>query len=206
MPPQISVRLPRLPYRYIGILGGSFDPPHTAHLMISCSAQRTLALDKILWLLTPQNPLKNHRSAPLDARLKSARIIAKPYPQIIATDLEAKLKTRYTIDTIRALKACYPKTRFVWLMGSDNLMQLHRWKAWQKFVREVPLAIYLRPPDATRALLAPASRYLAHTHRHTPVAARHFKNQTPPAWLILKGAQSTLSSSQIRKKSKQIID
>ena len=194
----------KLNYRYIGILGGSFDPPHRAHVMISLAAWRMLKLDKILWLITPQNPLKAHAPTPLAERLDACREYLKPYPHIIASDLETRLKTHYAIDTIRALKIHYPRTRVVWLMGSDNFTQLHHWKSWRAFIHETIIAVYPRPKSALKARCAPAAHYIAQygkSPHYAHNASAYFKNRTPPAWLILRGVQSPLSSSQLRENN-----
>ncbi|MGI4949349.1 MAG: nicotinate (nicotinamide) nucleotide adenylyltransferase, partial [Janthinobacterium lividum] len=125
--------------RRVGLLGGSFNPAHVGHRAITLAAIRALALDEAWWLVSPGNPLKTGRAdmAPLAARLASARRQARRAP-IRATDVETRLGTRYTVDTLRALVRRYPRTRFVWLMGEDNLAQFHRWRDWRGIARTVP--------------------------------------------------------------------
>jgi nicotinate-nucleotide adenylyltransferase len=128
-----------------GLLGGSFNPAHRGHRKISVHALAALELDELWWLVSPGNPLKPAKGmAPLAARLASARKMARRLP-VRATAIERELGTRYTIDTLRALIRRYPKRRFVWLMGSDNLAQFHHWKEWRKIATVVPIAVIARP-------------------------------------------------------------
>lgn len=129
----------------VGLLGGSFNPAHRAHLHISQEAMKRLRLDAVWWLVSPQNPLKAAEGmAPQAVRLASARAIARDR-RIVPTDVERKLGTRYTVDTLKALVALHPSTRFIWLMGGDNLQGFHRWYQWRQIVRVVPIAVLLRP-------------------------------------------------------------
>ncbi|MGK2285007.1 nicotinate-nucleotide adenylyltransferase [Pedomonas sp. V897] len=129
----------------VGLLGGSFNPAHRGHLHISREALKRLRLDAVWWLVSPQNPLKSADGmAPLAVRLASARAMARD-PRIVPTDVERKLGTRYTVDTLEALVALHPGTRFIWLMGGDNLQGFHRWRQWRRIVRVVPIAVLLRP-------------------------------------------------------------
>lgn len=130
----------------VGLLGGSFNPAHRGHRRITLGAIRALDLDEAWWLVSPGNPLKIEATdmAPLEARLASARRLASRAP-IRATAIETRLRTRYTADTVRALRRHYPRTRFIWLMGSDNLAQLHRWRNWRGLARDVAIAVVARP-------------------------------------------------------------
>jgi nicotinate-nucleotide adenylyltransferase len=129
----------------IGLLGGSFNPAHGAHRRISLAVIRALALDEVWWLVSPGNPLKPEGGmAPPAARLASARAMARRAP-IRATAIEAMLGTRYTIDTVRALVRRYPRHRFVWIMGADNLAQFDRWRGWRGIARALPIAVVTRP-------------------------------------------------------------
>ncbi len=136
MTPRLSVgpeRLipPHAPGMRIGLFGGTFDPPHQAHLGASLLALRRLKLDRVWWLVTPGNPLKNTSGlAPLCERIASARALAR-HPRIDVTGLEAVIKTRYTYDTLTWLISRCPGVRFVWLMGADNLRSFHRWQNWR---------------------------------------------------------------------------
>lgn len=149
-----------MPSRRIGLLGGSFNPAHGGHRRISLFALRALALDEVWWLVSPGNPLKPAAGmAPLPARMRSALVQAKRAP-IRVTAIERDLGTRYTIDTLRALRRRYPKRDFVWLMGSDNLAQFHLWRDWRDIARTMPIAVIARPGYDATAVASPAMAWL----------------------------------------------
>ena len=149
----------------VGLLGGSFNPAHEGHAHVAETAMARLGLNKVLWLVSPQNPLKESgETAPLAERMAGARAVAAR-PGMVVTDIEADLGSPYTIDTIRWLKRRYPAVRFVWLMGSDNLESLHFWRDWRSIVREVEVAVVPRPPSTVRGRLAPGGRLLAASER-----------------------------------------
>jgi nicotinate-nucleotide adenylyltransferase len=148
-----------------GLLGGSFNPAHVAHRRISLFARDALGLDEVWWLVSPGNVLKPAVGmAPLGARVASARKVARRAP-IRVTAIEAELGTRYTIDTLRRIKHRYPKRRFVWLMGADNLAQFHRWRGWRAIAREMPIAVVARPGYDAQALASPAMVWLRRWRR-----------------------------------------
>ena len=185
----------------IGILGGSFNPAHRGHRAITLAAIDALALDAAWWLVSPGNPLKDaaRDMAPLPARLASARAMARRAP-IRATDIEARLHTRYTLDTIRKLKRRYPKNRFIWLMGADNLAEFHRWKNWRQIAREVPIAVIARPGYDGRALAAPAMGWLRRFQRRTD----HAKSWTTwrlPALVLLRFRPDPTSATGLRAEN-----
>ncbi len=185
----------------IGILGGSFNPAHRGHRAITLAAIDALALDAAWWLVSPGNPLKDaaRDMAPLPARLASARAMARRAP-IRATDIEARLRTRYTLDTIRKLKRRYPKNRFIWLMGADNLAEFHRWKNWRQIAREVPIAVIARPGYDGRALAAPAMGWLRRFQRRTD----HAKSWTTwrlPALVLLRFRPDPTSATGLRAEN-----
>lgn len=141
----------------IGLLGGSFNPAHAGHLYVAETALKRLGLDYVWFLVAPQNPLKPSRGMlPFEKRLASARALAGRHPRLKVTDLEQKIGSRYTIDTIRALNARFPRVAFVWLMGSDNLTQFHRWRHWEEIVERLPVAVVLRPGSTLAPLRAKA--------------------------------------------------
>jgi nicotinate-nucleotide adenylyltransferase len=143
-----------------GLLGGSFNPAHRGHRKISLAAIAALGLDEVWWLVSPGNPLKPVEGmAPLPARVASARAAARRAP-IRVTAIERELGTRYTIDTLRALRLRYPGRRFVWIMGADNLAQFHRWKDWRGFARTMPIAVFARPGYAAGAFASPAMAWM----------------------------------------------
>jgi nicotinate-nucleotide adenylyltransferase len=186
----------------IGLLGGSFNPPHDAHRALSLFALRRLQLDRVWWLVSPGNPLKDTRGLPvLEQRLAAARDVAG-HPAIHVTGIEAALGTRYTVDTVAALRRRFPKVRFVWLMGADNLAQFHRWRDWQSIARQLPIAVIDRPPDSFRALASPAAQALSR-YRHNESMVTRLADLEAPAWMFLHGMKSPLSSTQLR--STQIV-
>jgi nicotinate-nucleotide adenylyltransferase len=149
----------------VGLLGGSFNPAHEGHLHVADTARQALGLNKVLWLVSPQNPLKDTgETAPHAARIAAARQLAHP-PFNIVTGVEADLGSPYTIDTIRWLKRRHPGVRFVWLMGSDNLQSLHFWRDWTSIPREVEVAVVPRPGSTVRGRLAPGGQLLTRSGR-----------------------------------------
>jgi nicotinate-nucleotide adenylyltransferase len=171
----------------IGLLGGSFNPAHQGHRHVSDVARKALGLDAVWWLVTPGNPLKRASElAELLVRMAHARQIAGP--RIIVTDIESRLGTRYTIDTLRALHRRFPRTRFIWLMGSDNLHGFAKWKAWDAIARTVPIAVVRRPGSALATLCSPLIRRFGQARRLG----------APPAIMVLDGPRNRRSSTAIR--------
>ncbi len=157
------IRLPpHAPGMRIGLFGGSFDPPHEGHAHVSQVALRRLALDRLWWLVTPGNPLKETAGLPsLAGRIDAAKKIARD-PRIAVTGIEAAIGARYTADTLRFLHRRCPGVRFVWIMGADNLLQFHRWRDWEEIARTTPIAIVDRPGATFRAVSAKAAQRFAH--------------------------------------------
>jgi nicotinate-nucleotide adenylyltransferase len=181
----------------IGLLGGSFNPPHIAHRAISLFAIKRLKLDRVWWLVTPGNPLKEHGALhDLDERAEAARRMAND-PRIDVSCLEAVIGTRYTVDTITYLRRRVSGPRFVWIMGADNLAQFHRWQNWRRIASEVPIAVIDRPPQSFRAMAAPAAQALAR-YRLPEYQASRLADQRPPAWVFLTGMKLDLSSTGLR--------
>lgn len=186
----------------IGLLGGSFNPAHAGHVAMSLHALRQLKLDQIWWLVSPQNPLKSTKDmAPLQVRMAQAKQTMR-HPRIKITDMESQLGTRYTVDTLRALKKRFPQTHFVWLMGADNLRQMPRWKKWQDIFKLVPVAVFRRPAYvAGRGIGQVALRF-----GHFWLPSRKAKNlarQGVPAWLVLDNQLNYLSATAIRRHQQQ---
>jgi len=140
----------------IGLLGGSFNPAHGGHLYVSEIARKALKLDYVWWLVSPGNPLKTE-PAPLELRMIRARNAAQA-PRIRVTDIERRLGTRYTVDTVAALQRRFPGVHFIWLMGSDNLEQFARWRRWRDIAARIPIAVVRRPGSVLAALHAPLMR------------------------------------------------
>jgi nicotinate-nucleotide adenylyltransferase len=181
----------------VGLLGGSFNPPHAAHRAISLFALKRLKLDRVWWLVTPGNPLKDHDGLrDLDARAEAARKMAGD-PRIDVSCLESVIRTRYTVDTISYLRRRASGLRFVWIMGADNLGQFHRWQNWRRIASEVPIAVIDRPPQSFRALAAPAAQALAR-YRLPENQAGRLADQHTPAWVFLTGMKLNLSSTGLR--------
>jgi len=182
----------------IGLLGGSFNPAHEGHRHISLLALNRLQLDQVWWLVSPQNPLKAAAGmAPLDQRLAGARALAR-HPRIRVRDLESRLGTRYTVDTLAALRQRWPRSAFVWLMGADNLVQLPRWRRWHEIVKMVPMAIFNRPGQGHRALAGAAAARFAGSRVQDPAI---LTNTEPPAWCFLFTRLHSASSTAIRANS-----
>ena len=180
----------------IGLFAGSFNPAHSGHLHLARTAFRALDLDRVWWMPTPQNPLKPHQP-PYNQRAASILALDLP-PRMELSHAERDLDTRYTIDTLRALRRCHPAHRFVLLMGADNLAQLPKWKDWQAIFATVPIAVVSRPgPQALRARLGRAARQFAHA-RVPESAARTLAQTPPPAWVFLTAPLNAESSSRIR--------
>ena len=181
----------------IGLLGGSFNPPHAAHRAISQFALKRLGLDRVWWLLSPGNPLKDTGALrDLAARAEAARRVADD-PRIDVSCLEAVIGTRYTVDTIMHLRRRVSGVRLVWIMGADNLAQFHRWKDWRRIAAEVPIAVIDRPPQSFRALAAPAALALAR-YRLPEKEAASLPDQRAPAWVFLTGLKLNISSTGLR--------
>lgn len=195
---SLSVRAPHAgPGQRIGLLGGSFNPPHGAHVAVSEAALKRLGLDQVWWLVSPGNPLKDHGElAPLAERLALCRRLAV-HPRIHVSALEADLGTATTAVTISFLKRRYPAAQFVWLMGGDNLAGFHRWGAWQEIARMVPIAIVDRPNWRLKALSSPAGLTLAR-FRLPDDRAGLLADAQPPAWVYLPTRLSDDSSTEIR--------
>jgi nicotinate-nucleotide adenylyltransferase len=181
----------------IGLLGGSFNPPHAAHRAISLFAIKRLKLDRVWWLVTPGNPLKDNGGLrDLNERVDAARQMAND-PRIDISCLESVIGTRYTADTVNYLRRRASGLRFVWIMGADNLAQFHRWQNWRRIASEVPLAVIDRPPQSFRALAAPAAQALAR-YRLPEIQAARLADQHAPAWVFLTGMKLKLSSTTLR--------
>lgn len=183
----------------IGLLGGSFNPAHEAHVEISLCALKKLDLDAIWWLVSPQNPLKSPDDmAPLGDRMAGARNIA-PNPLIHVTDLERHLGSSYTAETLGKLTQMMPDSHFVWLMGADNLVQFSEWKDWQKIATTVVFAIFNRPGYSNAIETSEAAR-LFRNYQIPEEEAATLATKSAPAWLFIRDMQNPLSSTEMRRK------
>ena len=181
-----------------GLLGGSFDPAHEGHVHITREALKRFGLDQVWWLITPGNPLKSTGPAPLADRVTRARRIMQ-HPRVRITDIEARLGTRYTAETLTALTRRYPGVRFVWLMGADNLAQLHQWQDWRGLVQTVPIGVLARPGDRISARMSRAAR-LFQSSRLSGRAAGLLGRAQPPAWSFVNVPMRAHSSTAIRAR------
>jgi nicotinate-nucleotide adenylyltransferase len=182
----------------VGLYGGSFDPAHQGHAHVARTALTRLGLDRVIWLVSPQNPLKSAGAATgLPARMAGARVRARG-PRMTVSDAETRMGTRYTVDTLRVLKARFPGVHFVWIVGADNLASLHRWRGWVQILHSVPVAVISRPGEALRAGLSPAARRFAAARRPAS-AARGLALMRPPAWIYLPAPLKFISSTALRQ-------
>jgi nicotinate-nucleotide adenylyltransferase len=198
LPAENGARLPpHAPGMRIGLFGGTFDPPHRAHLDACLIAMKRLRLDRVWWLVTPGNPLKDTRGlAPLEERIVAARALAH-HPRIEVTGIEALIGTSYTYETIRYLRRHCPGVRFVWIMGADNLRSFHRWQKWRGIAGMVPIVVIDRLGPSLYAGASAAGQALARA-RVPETAARSLPLRKPPAWAYLHGLKSPLSSTALR--------
>ncbi len=173
----------------IGLLGGSFDPAHEGHLYVSEVARTRLKLDQVWWLVSPGNPLKPEPD-PFEVRLTRARLVAHP-PYIHVTGIERALHTRYTVDTVRALQRRFPRVEFIWLMGSDNLVQFDRWRRWQDIAASIPIAVVRRPGSVLAQLSAPLTRRFG--------VARQLGSA--PSLVVLDGRRNEQSATLLRAQA-----
>jgi nicotinate-nucleotide adenylyltransferase len=181
----------------VGLFGGTFDPPHEAHLGASLLALKRLQLDSIWWLVTPGNPLKDTSGlAPLDRRIAAAERLTH-HPRIHVTGLEAVINSRYTFQTITFLVRRCPGVRFVWIMGADNLRSFYRWQNWRGIASLVPLAVVDRMGSSLYATGGRAAQALD-KYRIPEVRAPQLAELDPPAWVYLHGLKSPLSSTVLR--------
>lgn len=184
----------------VGLLGGSFNPAHEGHRLVSLMAMRQLGLDQVWWLVSPQNPLKSAANmAPVEERLKLAQATTR-HPRIFAADIETELNTRFTFDTVRALQKRFTQTHFVWLLGADNMIELPRWKNWRTLMKTIPIAVYPRPGFTLKARLSPAAKTFPNALLDGS-DAKALATRAAPALCFLEGPQSSQSATAIRRQN-----
>ena len=185
----------------VGLLGGSFNPPHGGHVHITDQAIQAFCLHKVWWLVTPGNPLKSKRPISIDIRVSECRKLVKK-PKVYVSDLEVTLNTQFTAETLRKLFKCYPGVHFVWLMGADNLVNFHKWDQWTWIMENIPIGVMARPGEQVKAGLSKAaSRYRKFRVKSASAAAIPFMKA--PAWSLLGGPMRSVSSSEIRLRGRQ---
>ena len=183
----------------IGLFGGSFNPPHPGHLHVADFALRRLRLDRLWWIVTPGNPLKDHAALrPLGERVAASRALAAD-PRIDVTAFEAAHRIRYTADTVALVRLKRPHVRFVWIMGGDSLASFHRWQDWRAIVRTVPIAVVDRPGATLSFMSSPMAITFARARLREADAAS-LPCRRAPAWVFLHGPRSPLSSTAIRSR------
>ena len=182
----------------IGLLGGSFDPPHEGHVHITKLALKFFNLSKIWWLVCPENPIKSVTPSDVNSRFLASKKIMK-HPSVVITDLERKFKTKYTFQTLIKLKKLYPSTKFVWLMGADNLINLHHWKNWDWIMKNIPIGVMARPRDQIKAGLSPAAIRFS-KYRLPREKSLLLPYLSPPVWTLVTGSMKNISSTKLRVK------
>ncbi|MES3030447.1 MAG: nicotinate-nucleotide adenylyltransferase [Pseudomonadota bacterium] len=186
----------------VGLYGGSFNPAHEGHAHVAETARRRLGLDRVIWLVSPQNPLKSSReTASLAVRMEGVRRVISGRSMIVS-DAETRFGSQYTIDTLRALKARFPGVHFVWIMGADSLATFHRWRGWTQIMAEAPVAVVSRPWISLKSRFSPAARRFAHA-RVPSHQARLLPGADPPRWVFLTGPLNFQSSSALRERMRQ---
>jgi nicotinate-nucleotide adenylyltransferase len=202
-PDEKAARLPLAsPRMRIGLLGGSFNPAHAAHVEISLTALKRMGLDQVWWVVTPSNPLKAPSKLPsLTSRVGAARRVAN-HPRIAVTGFPGEKGSPYTVDLITELKRRYPTVSFVWLMGADSLAEFHRWRSWHKIFETVPIAVLDRPGFRLKARASQAATRF-HDSLVDESDAQGLARMVPPAWTIITHRLSPLSSSALRGEAKK---
>ena len=184
----------------IGLYGGSFNPAHKGHLHVSDYAFQTLGLDALWWLVSPNNPLKETSTlAPMDQRVAHAKELAAD-PRITITSIESQLGSNYSFDTISKLKNIHKDSRFIWMIGADNLMNFHAWKNWRAIFTLVPIAVFARPGYDEDALAAPAAAEFK-DKRLSEHEAQKLGDTTPPCWVYLNMPHHEASATALRTRA-----
>jgi nicotinate-nucleotide adenylyltransferase len=183
----------------IGLFGGSFNPAHRGHYAVALYALKTLELDWVWWMVSPQNPLKDPSiTDEYDKRLAYTRRVAR-HPRFVVTDFERQMQTQYTAETLERLKTLSGDAQFVWIMGADSLGQLHRWHHWLDIIDKMPLAVLARPGYSIKALRGvAATRFAAH---RVSAPAQVLSGETP-RWTFITMPLRKESSTAIRSRRK----
>jgi len=186
----------------IGLLGGSFDPPHKGHLFISLEAIKILKLDEVWWIVTPQNPLKISKPATYHERVMNCRNLTRNYP-IIVKEIEKKIGSSYSYKTLNYILNYYKNIKFFWLMGADNLISFHKWQKWQKIFDNMSIVIFKRHGYNTRALKSIASKkYIQSKILGSDIILENFNKL--PSWTIVENKEIKISSTEIRNQREKL--
>ena len=186
----------------VGLYGGSFNPAHEGHAHVAETARKRLGLDRVIWLVSPQNPLKSaDELEPLAKRMAGVRRFARGRAMVIS-DAETAFGSTYTLDTLRALKARFPGVKFVWIMGADSLAGFHRWRGWTQIMKGAPVAVISRPWISLKSRFSPAAQRFSRNRRPAN-AARILAKTTPPAWIFLTGPLNFQSSTALRGRMRR---
>ena len=186
----------------IGLLGGSFDPPHKGHLYISLEAKKILKLDEIWWLVTPQNPLKINKPASYSERLRNCKSIIRNKP-IKVKEIEKKINSKYSYQTIKYINKHYKNLNFFWLMGADNLINFHKWQNAHRIFNEIPIVVVRRYGYNEKALKSNIANFYKNFKINSKNIRANHLNHTP-AWTIIKNKEIKISSTEIRKQREQL--
>ena len=186
--------------KHIGLLGGSFDPPHRGHLYISLKAKKILSLDEIWWLVTPQNPLKISKPATYSERINNCFKITKGQP-IIIKEIEKKIDSKYTYQTLKYLQNYYSNIKFYWLMGSDNLINFHKWQKWRDIFNEISIVIFKRHNYNNIALKSIACKTFCHSQIKS-LQLKQIYFATLPSWAWVNNREIKISSTEIKQQRK----
>ena len=186
----------------VGLLGGSFDPPHKGHLFISLEAEKILKLDEVWWIVTPQNPLKIERPATYSERVNNCKNITRNFP-IKIKEIEKKIQSDYSYKTINYVLNHYNNIKFFWLMGADNLINFHKWEKWKKIFNNMSIVIFRRHGYNNYALKSIASKkYINSRIIKNKVSSKDFSNV--PSWTFIENKEIKVSSTEIRRQREKL--
>lgn len=185
----------------VGLLGGSFDPPHEGHVHISLAAMNALKLDYVWWLVTPQNPLKSRKPLSLEARIKLSREIIT-HPRVLVSDLETQMGTNITYHSIKKLRRHFTKTDFVWISGMDNAHSLHTWNHWKRLLEEISMAHITRNPAKSLVQNCPIRMYDKQNHVFIEKSGVYDLSPGHTYWMLQK-KMVNISSTELRNESQQ---
>ena len=182
--------------KFVGILGGTFDPPHEGHLFISKFAKIKLDVGEVWWIVTTTNPLKKNKVDYKKRLKKVKRFLMNHHIKVL--EIQDLSKNTYTVDLLEYLFKKFPHKKFIWLMGADNLFSFHLWRDWKKIFYNIPIAIFNRPPYSLSISKAKAILYFKEDRINSKLS-RNLKFMKPPKWLFLTGLTNLQTSTKIRQ-------